>query len=110
MRVGIGCHPHNAKFYDDALEEKLLQDLRDPRVAAIGEVGLDYHYDHSSRPEQREAFRRQIRLAHKTGLPLLCICVKLTMMGSLSCKKRDFLKRGYCCIASTSILPFSSHG
>ena len=71
VRVGIGCHPHNAKFYDDALEEKLLQDLRDPRVAAIGEVGLDYHYDHSSRPEQREAFRRQIRLAHKTGLPLL---------------------------------------
>ena len=33
------------RFYDDALEEKLLQDLRDPRVAAIGEVGLDYHYE-----------------------------------------------------------------
>ena len=35
VRVGIGCHPHNAKFYDDALEEKLLQDLRDPRVAQV---------------------------------------------------------------------------
>lgn len=71
IRVGIGCHPHNAKFYDDTLERKLESALHHPLVAAIGEVGLDYHYDHSPRPEQREAFRCQIRLAHKTGLPLI---------------------------------------
>lgn len=71
IRIGIGCHPHNAKHYDDALEQRLIEALHDPRVAAIGEVGLDYHYDHSPRPQQREAFRRQIRLAHETGLPLI---------------------------------------
>ena len=71
IRAAIGCHPHNAKFYDDALETRLQIALRDPLVAAIGEVGLDYHYDHSPRPAQREAFRRQIRLAHRTGLPLI---------------------------------------
>lgn len=71
VRIGIGCHPHNAKHYDDALEQRLIAALHDQRVAAIGEVGLDYHYDHSPRPQQREAFRRQIRLAHQTGLPLI---------------------------------------
>lgn len=71
IRIGIGCHPHNAKYYDDSLEKRLLDALHHPLVAAIGEVGLDYHYDHSPRSEQREAFRRQIRLAHKTGLPLI---------------------------------------
>lgn len=71
VRIGIGCHPHNAKFYDDDLEIRLKEKLHDPLVAAIGEVGLDYHYDHSPRPQQREAFRRQIRLAHETGLPII---------------------------------------
>lgn len=71
VRIAIGCHPHNAKYYDDELEARLLEDLKKPLVTAIGEVGLDYHYDHSPRPDQREAFRRQIRLAHKTGLPLI---------------------------------------
>lgn len=71
IRAAIGCHPHNAKYYDDALEARLVETLRDPFVSAIGEVGLDYHYDHSPRPAQRKAFRRQIRLAHQTGLPLI---------------------------------------
>lgn len=71
LRIAIGCHPHYAKHYDDALEERLLARLRDPRTCAVGEVGLDYHYDFSPREAQREAFRRQIRLAHKTGLPII---------------------------------------
>lgn len=71
VRIAIGCHPHYAKHYDDALEERLIARLGDPRTCAIGEVGLDYHYDFSPRTAQREAFRRQIRLAHKTGLPII---------------------------------------
>lgn len=71
VRVAIGCHPHNAKFYDNDAEERLLDFMRDPRTCAIGEVGLDYHYDHSSREAQREAFRRQIALAHRAQLPLI---------------------------------------
>lgn len=71
VRVAIGCHPHNAKHYGDVLHARLEEILHDPMVAAIGEVGLDYHYDHSPRPAQREAFKRQIELAHIAGLPLI---------------------------------------
>ncbi len=70
VRIAVGCHPHNAKHYDDALESKLRRLLADPRVAALGEIGLDYHYDFSPREDQREAFRRQIRLAKECGLPV----------------------------------------
>lgn len=67
----MGCHPHNAKHYDDALELKLRELLVDPRVSAVGEIGLDYHYDFSPREDQRTAFRRQIRVAKEAGLPLV---------------------------------------
>ncbi len=70
LRLAAGVHPHNAKLYDDAMERRLLSRLADPRVCAVGEVGLDYHYDLSPREAQREAFRRQIRVAHRAGLPL----------------------------------------
>lgn len=71
LRIAIGCHPHNASYYNDALERTLVSCLKDPRVCGLGEVGLDYHYDFSPRDVQREVFRRQIRLAHETGLPLI---------------------------------------
>ena len=71
IRIATGCHPHNAKHYDEALEKKLCDQLRDPRTCAIGEIGLDYHYDFSPRPIQKEVFRRQIHLAHKTQLPII---------------------------------------
>lgn len=67
----MGCHPHNAKHYDDALERKLVDLLADPRVCAVGEIGLDYHYDLSPRDQQREAFRRQLRVAKQAGLPVV---------------------------------------
>ncbi len=58
--VAVGVHPHDAKLFDDAAE-KLLLDLieQSKRVIAWGEIGLDYHYDHSPREVQREVFRRQ---------------------------------------------------
>lgn len=68
--MAVGCHPHNAKHYDDALEAVLFERLADPRVSAVGEIGLDYHYDFSPRENQREAFRRQIRVAKQAGLPV----------------------------------------
>lgn len=70
LRLAAGVHPHNARLYDDAMERRLLSRLADPRVCAVGEVGLDYHYDFSPREAQREVFRRQIRVAHRAGLPL----------------------------------------
>lgn len=70
VRIAVGCHPHNAKLYDDAFEAQLVERLADPRVSAVGEIGLDYHYDFSPREVQREVFRRQIRLAKEAGLPI----------------------------------------
>ena len=71
VRIAAGVHPHNATGYSDEVEHELRAALADPRIAAVGEVGLDYHYDFSPREAQRDAFRRQIRLAHETGLPLM---------------------------------------
>ena len=70
--AAIGVHPHDAKLFDDRAEQRLV-DLakQSPRVIAWGEIGLDYHYDHSPRDVQREVFRRQLRLARSLNLPVV---------------------------------------
>ena len=65
-----GCHPHNAKDFDAAAMTYLRQVLADPQVKAIGEIGLDFHYDLSPRDVQEEVFRQQIRLAHELNMPV----------------------------------------
>ena len=68
----LGCHPHDARLFGElGGEERLAELARRPRLLAIGEVGLDYHYDLSPRPEQRDVFRRQIRTARELGLPVV---------------------------------------
>ena len=68
----LGCHPHDARLFDElGGEERLAELARRPRLLAIGEVGLDYHYDLSPRPEQRDVLRRQIRVARELGLPVV---------------------------------------
>lgn len=70
--TAVGCHPHDAKIFDAKGGEELLFDLagRDG-VLAIGEIGLDYHYNLSAPDVQQEVFRRQIRLAKELGLPVI---------------------------------------
>src|SRR5512133_906084 len=63
VRLVAGWHPHNAKDGSDALLDALRALARDPRVGALGEVGLDFHYDHSPRDVQRDAFRAHLELA-----------------------------------------------
>ena len=63
----VGLHPHDASNGLDGLEALLAE----PGVVAVGECGLDYHYDHSPRAVQREMFAAQIALAHRHGLPLV---------------------------------------
>jgi TatD DNase family protein len=70
MRIIVGVHPHNAKGYTPDVAETLVELSKDPRVCAIGETGLDFHYDHSPREHQRRAFEAQIELAGQLGLPL----------------------------------------
>ena len=70
--ASIGVHPHDARLFDERAEEKIrLLVQQSKRVIAWGEIGLDYHYDNSPREVQREVFRRQLRLARKSGLPVV---------------------------------------
>lgn len=70
FRATAGLHPHEARRWGES-RELLRKALEDPRVAAVGEVGLDYHYDLSPREEQRRAFEEQVALALEAGLPLV---------------------------------------
>ena len=70
-RATAGVHPHEARLADEAVYDELRGLARDGRIVAIGEIGLDFHYDHSPRDAQREAFRRQVRLAREVGLPIV---------------------------------------
>ncbi|MDY0341808.1 MAG: TatD family hydrolase, partial [Coriobacteriia bacterium] len=70
VRLIAGWHPHNASVGDDALLARLRKLAADPRIGGLGELGLDYHYDHSPRDDQRAWFRRHLELAQQTGLPV----------------------------------------
>jgi TatD DNase family protein len=67
----VGVHPHDASGLDDAGFDELSKLARHPRVVAIGEVGLDYHYDHSPRDVQKTVFGRMIGLAREVRKPIV---------------------------------------
>lgn len=67
----VGTHPHNAAEEPDTEPEALVAWSRHPRCVAIGESGLDYHYDRSPRPVQARVFRTHIEAARRSGLPLV---------------------------------------
>ncbi len=67
----VGVHPHEASMVSEGTIAELTALAHHPRVVAIGETGLDYHYDHSPRPQQRAAFARFITLAHRLQRPLV---------------------------------------
>jgi len=64
-------HPHDAAALDAPSEVELLTLAQSARVVAIGEIGLDYHYDHSPRETQQAVFRRFIQLARQLGKPIV---------------------------------------
>jgi TatD DNase family protein len=67
----VGIHPHEAEGTCEADYEQLLSWTAQPKVVAIGEIGLDYYYDHSPRFVQREVFIRQLALARETHKPVI---------------------------------------
>jgi TatD DNase family protein len=71
LTTAVGCTPHDAKDFGVDGEMMLEVLAGRPRVLAIGEVGLDYHYNLSPPETQRDVFRRQIRVARKLNLPLI---------------------------------------
>lgn len=68
--AAAGCHPHDTKDMDEAKLQMIREIAGRDKVMAIGEIGLDYHYDLSDRDVQREWFRRQIRLANELKMPI----------------------------------------
>lgn len=66
-----GIHPHNAKDATSEMEDTLKEFAKHEKMVAIGEIGLDYYYDHSPRDVQIDVFRRQINLANQLDLPVV---------------------------------------
>jgi TatD DNase family protein len=67
----IGTHPHHAHEELDIAVDDIVRTTRHRKVVAIGEAGLDYHYDYSPRDAQERGFRNHIAAARATGLPLV---------------------------------------
>jgi TatD DNase family protein len=67
----VGTHPHNAHEELDVTVADLVAHTKSPKVVALGEAGLDYHYDNSPREAQKRGFRTHIAAARETGLPLV---------------------------------------
>ena len=70
----VGIHPHDAKAATGQHFAELEKLTRHPRVIAIGEMGLDYYYDHSPRDVQQAVFRLQLELARAAKLPVVIHC------------------------------------
>lgn len=68
--AAVGVHPHDAKYMDEMVLELIKGLTKKDKVQAIGEIGLDYHYNHSEKEVQQHWFRRQIQLANELKLPI----------------------------------------
>jgi TatD DNase family protein len=69
-----GIHPHEAQLSDQAALQKLDGLLANPDVLAVGEIGLDYYYDHSPREQQKQAFAQQMEIAAARRRPIIIHC------------------------------------
>jgi len=71
LSATAGVHPHEARTWSADVRERLRELLAGPEMVAVGETGLDYHYDHSPREDQRQAFAAQLALAMELGKPVV---------------------------------------
>jgi TatD DNase family protein len=71
LYCGMGVHPHHALEATDAVLERVEELSYGARVQAIGEIGLDYHYDFAPKDVQQDVFRKQLRIAKRRGLPVI---------------------------------------
>lgn len=111
----LGMYPEYVEQYDKIFEQFLHANLDDPKVVAVGEIGLDYHTENFDKQKQIEIFKRQIEIAHKFCLPLsihtreafgdtlqvLKDCKNLLHGGSIHCFSgspeiaKEFIKLGF---------------
>ncbi|MDF0668399.1 MAG: TatD family hydrolase [Nitrospira sp.] len=69
--ASVGVHPHEVKHVRDGWYDEFRRLAENKNVVAYGEIGLDYHYNHSSPKEQRDRFREQVQLARELALPVI---------------------------------------
>ena len=74
MWCSVGVHPHHAKDFPDLSSETLVEASDHPKVVAIGETGLDFHYNYSDETAQINSLKKHIAAARETGLPLILHC------------------------------------
>ncbi|MGA3327611.1 MAG: TatD family hydrolase [Terriglobia bacterium] len=72
--ASVGVHPHEARHFTDSHAGKILQLAQHPKVLAVGEIGLDYYYDHSPRDIQQQVLIRQMELARELKRPIIIHC------------------------------------
>lgn len=66
----LGIHPHEGQIYTPEIGSFIEANVNKPWVIAVGEIGLDYYYEHSSHEEQKQAFRAQMEIAARTRMPV----------------------------------------
>ena len=66
-----GIHPHNAELYNDKVEQTIRNQLNNKKILAVGEIGLDYFYDHADRTIQRAVFEKQLAIAIEKKRPVI---------------------------------------
>jgi TatD DNase family protein len=69
--LAVGIHPHDARLLNEEIHSEIKEWIKHPKVIAIGEIGLDYHYMNSPKEVQIDAFRRQIAIARESSLPVI---------------------------------------
>jgi len=67
----VGLHPHEAKFFSSEIEAEIREGVKEEKIVAVGEIGLDYHYDFSPRDQQIDVFRTQVRMGKELGFPII---------------------------------------
>ncbi len=76
LYAAVGIHPHDAANFNHESMRALVELASNLRVVAIGEIGLDYHYDFASKEDQFRTFNSQIELSNQLGLPIIIHCRK----------------------------------
>ena len=66
-----GIHPHEAEHFNEAVHKTISDNLPHPKIVAVGEIGLDYYYDHADRNVQKQVFEQQLQLAVDHDLPVV---------------------------------------
>ena len=108
----IGFHPTELDDFKDEYFEFLENNISNPKIVAIGEIGLDYYYDNTDKNKQKEIFKRQLDIANKYSKPIIVhsrnsiqdtynILKEYNLFGSIHCfsgsveMAREFIKIGY---------------